>query len=701
MAFPHQLDCLPRPVLTNEEQGLRNSLPAQWAARESGPCKNVTVEHMSPHSVFCIIEQAHRDRPTAEAVCMGRFTHAGITLDLGSEPDWLHTAFPTDAEWRIEWSKFYYGLDLAHAFSETGERRFLDTWQRLVRSWIRQVPVNFDPSDVIGRRIQNWIYAWTLFANAPQFPGLTDGFDREILASLAAQVQYLRSYLTPERNHRTLELYALFIAALALPQLDPDRTLLDFSMTELHHNVLTDLWADGVHRECSTHYHMIVLRSLLGARENARHFGLSFPTDYDARLARACEFALHIHRPDGTIPAFSDSDTGSYVDILALAAILLGRPDFLYGATGGVHGIPPQRRYVSFPQGGYLIQRSGWGTASTPFAQERFLMFDCGPLGDGGHGHYDLLNVEIAGGGRPLIVDPGRYTYDEGMPNWRQWFKGTTAHNTVCVDGLDQTPYRRGKPKKQIAQGRFVRRLSAPGLDVLCGEVVSPVYEAVHKREIVFVADEYWLIADRLHGQYPHHYNLRYHLTPEAWNRTIITVGADNTVVRAPGVALVFPQGVAVSLEPGWVSLTYGEKLPAPIVSVVSEGKANTEFLTLIIPLNEGEPVPSLHLVTPLESSSARVVEVTGVGPGLTHRDCIAWSPTIAPLTVGSLRCHASAAWVRESESGTGVTFRACDVANLTWISHTASAALASATPCSWVMWDQQHGIVQGQGEEL
>jgi hypothetical protein len=49
--------------------------------------------------------------------------------------------------------------------------------------------------------------------------------------------------------------------------------------------------------------------------------------------------------------------------------------------------------------------------------------------------------------GRPLVVDPGRYTYSEHGANLRRWFKGTAAHSTVCVDGLDQTPYRRGKPR--------------------------------------------------------------------------------------------------------------------------------------------------------------------------------------------------------------------------------------------------------------
>ena len=196
------------------------------------------------------------------------------------------------------------------------------------------------------------------------------------------------------------------------------------------------------------------------------------------------------------------------------------------------------------------MQRSGWGEGATPYEHERFLIFDCGPLGDGGHGHYDLLSVEIAAGGRPLVVDPGRYTYSEEPPNLRRWFKGTAAHNTVTVDGLDQTPYRRGRPDGPVAEGRLLGRITVPGLDLLSGEARSPVYEAVHTRVVAFVADRYWIVEDRLRGRRAHRYDLRFHLAPEALGETYL----DGRSVRAPGLALVFAPGPATGLERGWVA---------------------------------------------------------------------------------------------------------------------------------------------------
>jgi hypothetical protein len=644
-----------------------------------------TSIQIKPRPVFCVLEKLHRDLALAEQVCAGQFTHAGITLTLGAKPDWLTASFPDDEEWRIEWSKFYYGLDLATAFNETGDPKFLYSWENLVRSWIEQVPVDIDPGDVSGRRIQNWIYAWNRFAAAPSFRGFKEEFTEELLGSIAAQVQYLRLNLAAERNHRTLELYALFIAALALPALDYRGELLKFSIAELHRNLLADIREDGVHREHSTHYHMMVLRSFVAARINAQRFGLAFPNGFDQRLERACEFAMFAHRPDGVIPALSDSDAGSYLDVLELAGKIFSRSDFLYVATKGKKGTPPPEKYVSFSEAGYFIQRSGWGDNQTAFADERFLIFDCGPLGDGGHGHYDALSIEIAAGGRPLIVDPGRFTYHEDKLNWRHWFKGTAAHNTVCVDGLDQTPYYCGKPKGGVAKADLLERLSAPNFDVLYGRVTSPSYDAVHTRFIFFIAGEYWVIVDRLSSAVPHDYNLRFHLAPEAMNHTAIRRRDGNNAVIAPGLALVFPSRNEPQLEPGWFAPQYGQRISAPVVSVRSKA-AETLFFTLVMPLELNDPLPEFRVLTGEAAGSDRIgFEVTGVGRNKSAIDRVAWSAGTEQPALGTITGTARATWARAFTSGSESVVQECVVHTIACAPGGATDLLSGAGHISWI----------------
>ena len=514
--------------------------------------------------VYCAIEHEHRDLAVAEAVAAGRFAYFGTQLELGLEPDWTRALLPADEEWRIAWTKFYDGLDLAHAFAETGNPAFLDAWERLVASWIRLVPVGWDSSDVAARRVQNWLYAWQRFASAPAFRGLSPGLDEELARSVAEQAAFVRANLSPARNHRTFELYTLLLVALALPQVDPGGDLLADAIDGLHENLLEDVLPDGVHCEASSHYHLLALRSFLGARENARRFGLRFPDGFDRHLERACEFALHCHRPDGQIPALSDADSGSYARAArargraARTARLPLRRDgrFRGKATPpALHELPGRRLFLP-------AQRLGRPGAPVP---GRTL---------------PRLRLRPARRRRPRPLRPaqhrglGRRAAAPRRPRTLHVRRGV-AQLAPLVQGDGGPQHRLRRPARPdalpaaeaggpVAEGRFLGRMSATGLDVLHGEARSPCYDAVHARRIVFVGDEYWLVEDRLSAPTPHRYDLRFHLAPEAWNETEIVHDSARAVVRAPGLALVCSRASAPVLEEGWYAPEYGHKLPGP-----------------------------------------------------------------------------------------------------------------------------------------
>ncbi len=338
-------------------------------------------------------------------------------------------------------------------------------------------------------------------------------------------------------------------------------------------------------------------------------------------------------------------------------------------------------------EGGYYIQRSGWGQETTRFKDERFLVFDCGPLGDGGHGHYDALSIEVAAEGRPLIVDPGRYTYHEGTPNWRHWFKGTAAHNTVCVDGLDQTPYRPGKPKGKLAEAQFIERMTAPRFDLLCGRAISPSYEAGHKRFVFFIADEYWVIVDQLRGERPHNFDLRFHLAPEAMNHTVIKNEVENSVVVAPGIALVLAAAAKPRLEPGWFAPQYGQKLPAPVVSVQVDAVASTNFFTVVTPLKLNDPPPSLRVLT--EQVGRISFEVSGIGRNRSEMDRVIWSADHELLNLGPVKGMARASWLRTSASGEDALLTACAVKNIESSCVLTATLRSDAAEKDWVIWNK------------
>ncbi len=619
----------------------------------------------APRAVFSVLDGAYRDIAVADDAVAGTFVSTSRRFALGPAPDWTTNPYPDDKEWRVEWVKFYYGLDLAHAFTVTQDHRYLDTWIRLVESFVAQVSPGADDTEVSARRIQNWIYAWNRFSQASGDDVLPNAVAARIVDHLWREVMYVRAHLTKERNHRTLELYALFVAALAFPHLDPGQALRDFGFRELHANLLADILPDGVHREGSTHYHCIVLRSFLGALLNARLAGMTVPTDYLTRVTRAAEFALHCHRPDGRIPACSDADSESYRDVLRLAGLLLDRPDLLWGASLGEEGSAPAARLASFPVGGYYTQRSGWGTHQA-FANEQFLIFDCGPLGDGGHGHYDALSVEIAASGSPLLVDPGRYTYSEAGTNWRHWFKGTAAHNTVVVDGLDQTPYSRRKPKGRVATGALLARASAAALDLIVGTCTSPAYDAVHSRSVVYVPGEYWIVCDHLQADTTHRYDLRWHFSPEAGATARVRPDAPARV-EAASIRLSFAPEGRLRLEEGWVAPAYGVKVPAPVSAFTVHGTCTT-LVTVIDPSPAPDTARTARIIASGHAPEAlTIVEIAATSGNGACVDTVAWSSRVQAVHLGGFDGSARAVWTRTDSDGQCLATTALDVHSGTW----------------------------------
>lgn len=541
-----------------------------------------------------------------EAVMKNRFRFNGETHLLPHPVAWTENP-SADVEWHILLHKFYYAPGLGLAWRRSGERRYLEQWVALTQSWIAATPVGFIAADVTGRRVQNWIYAYYYFVTHATVCQVPADFHRRLLESIHEQVEFLCANLTPARNHRTLELYAIFLAGIVFPEMARAQHWRDFALAEIVHNMASDLLPDGVQCELSTDYHHLVLKNYLCVRRLAQLNDVAVPPAMDERLLRALEFSLHAHKPDGIVPSLSDGDARGFPELLAQGYELYGRRDMLYVASRGQRGEAPARRSAHFPHGGYTILRSGWGGAEERYEDAHYLIFDCGPLGAGNHGHFDCLSFELAAHGRSLVVDPGRYTYSEaGEVNWRVRFRGTASHNTVTVDGMNQTRYlpKAIKEPSRHAHGSVRHKVAGPapeaelrtmlcgsGFDFLHGIARSHEYDAVHERRILHVRGEYWVVCDWLHGVEEHDFDLRFQLSEQAQGR--VEAQSDEETLRflSPGLLLAQPAAgaVAAHVEPGHVSYRYGEKHPAPLLRFRRHG-STAAFLTVLYPFRGTPP---------------------------------------------------------------------------------------------------------------
>jgi hypothetical protein len=63
-----------------------------------------------------------------------------------------------------------------------------------------------------------------------------------------------------------------------------------------------------------------------------------------------------------------------------------------------------------------------------------------GYLAVAAHAHADLSSVVLSVAGCPVLIDPGTFTYDS-HPEWRRYFRSSSAHNCLSVNGMDHAQY--------------------------------------------------------------------------------------------------------------------------------------------------------------------------------------------------------------------------------------------------------------------
>ncbi|HBO69308.1 MAG TPA: heparinase, partial [Deltaproteobacteria bacterium] len=189
-----------------------------------------------------------------------------------------------------------------------------------------------------------------------------------------------------------------------------------------------------------------------------------------------------------------------------------------------------------------------------------------------------------------LLVDPGTYRYN-GEPSWRRYFKSTSAHNTVTVDGLDQAVQETGFIWSNPFGCRVLRRA-----EVEAGYLVEAEHDGyrrlpepvLHRRALLHAAPGVLVVRDSFSGAGEHDFALHFHLHPDAavsredgwW---YISRGERRIwLTLLDGCHLELLQG---ELDPllGWYAPAYGSKVPAGVLRCRKRGACRSvSFRTVI-----------------------------------------------------------------------------------------------------------------------
>lgn len=379
------------------------------------------------------------------------------------------------------------------------------------------------------------------------------------------------------------------------------------------HEAQRQVRPDGVYFEQSLHYHVYALDFFLYARILAAKNGQYIPAAFDEVLGKMLSVVQALSQA-GPPEGFGDDDGGRVfdprrnrtehmTDPLALGALVDGRSDltaarlteesiWLFGEKAvstlahaaesvGLHS-------AAFPDGGLYIL-----VDSQPFAQQAVI--DAGPQGVGrsGHGHADALSLRLTIDEQRWLVDSGSGVYISGEPADRNAFRGTAAHNTMRVDGVDQAIPGDPFSWTAIPTTRTENWTAGKTFSYFAGShngyarLTDPV---THRRSVLKINGGPCLVRDMALGQQEHELELLWHLAAnfevrEDGSGVLVTSTTNRADSRkCPTLRLLMQNGTPLKTDitRALLSPAYGKFEPAPVVRCRGRVQLPAEIATVL-----------------------------------------------------------------------------------------------------------------------
>jgi hypothetical protein len=563
----------------------------------------------------------------AQELLAGRWELFGQVRGDMADPDWSldpvsGRSYPTDrSTFRIDYrapddnrsvkqvwelSRHHHLTVLACAWRLTADERYALMVERQLRAWWRENPVltgiNWSSGIELGIRLISWVWVRRLLDSWPGVAALFE--DNEVAVR---QVYWHQRFLAAFRsrgssanNHVVAEAAGQLIASCAFPWFSESGRWRQDAATLLQDELERNTFESGLDHEQAFDYHGLVLELGLAAAAEAEAAGSPLDDRTWALLCRMLDVMESVLDGTGHPPRYGDGDDGRalllanpvadrWSSLLALGAALFGplpwwrttTPDAQSLLVAGLVGHPvavgnrPQTRRSHFHDAGLTILR----TSPQDGGPELWCRCDGGPhgfLSIAAHAHADALSMEVRCDGTELLSDPGTYCY-HGEPDWRRYFRSTLAHNTLELDGLDQsTP---GGPFLWVTQSKtHLEEVAVDGPGPQRWSAEHDGYDrldvpARHHRSVTLDPSTRSLqIIDRVSTTGAHALRLAFHLGPTVeavletdratlhWERS--AGGRATATLDLPG-QLAW-QAYRGSTDPilGWYSPGFGRKQP-------------------------------------------------------------------------------------------------------------------------------------------
>lgn len=361
-----------------------------------------------------------------------------------------------DIKYVWEKSRFTFLLMLIrydyHHDVDCGELAFAN-----IENWIRHNPINQGPNYVCSQetsiRILHWTYALYYYAD---HPALSAERFASILHSIYWQLRHVRNNIQFSRtcvrnNHALTETLMLYAGGLIFPFFPEGVQWKNLGQKWFETEIMFQVAEDGTFLQYSHNYQRVLMQLLTWYSALTYRHG---NTTSDAVLERSRAVVNYIHctmnTEDGYLPNYGANDGALFFklndntfrdyrpQLNALHYANEGRllfkdneedcnwffPQEIHAYKVSDGKITPTLN--SFPNGGIYIIRD----------EQSLAFIKCADLihrpGQADNLHLDLWHL-----GRNIMRDQGTYQYNTSGP-YRDYFPGSTAHNTITLGEHDQ-----------------------------------------------------------------------------------------------------------------------------------------------------------------------------------------------------------------------------------------------------------------------
>ena len=502
-------------------------------------------------------------------------------------------------EWSIRIHGFPYFTPLALAWEETRDPKYAKAIENILRDWMHKTPMPY------GVRAGGLAWGHSLIVSQRAFSTLVDIFtvlcdcaDTEdqtiidLIKSIYEHEAYLMEFESfPPSNKTISEGRSMLATACSFPEFRESEEWYHAASQQLLNDMNIQVMRDGASYELTPGYQIAIAAWFLEVFEVAQKFGRSLNPEIEAGIRRMYDWSASINRPDFSCPSVSDAGSldGKFAPRLIKPGRILDNPTAVWVGTEGKEGHPPDYTSIAHRDSGYFVMRSGWDRDA------RYCLFEGGPYGRF-HQHEDMLSFDLYAYGLPFIVDPGITSY---FPNeWTSFYRTTEAHNTVLVDGCGQN-----RREQTIAEWIESARDKTVWRSDDRADVAIATYDAgyagldadiAHRRAVMFVKPNYFLIFDELAGEGQHTYEAFFHFMPyrvlsDPDTRAVRTGRMTPPNLEILPLVNMTPRLICGQNDPvqGWLAIS-GQDVPAPVA--IYKKRATLPFRTgyVLVPFTDG-----------------------------------------------------------------------------------------------------------------